>query len=64
LGDLAVMLADGAERLRDLAGPRDQPGLLGPIASTQPPGWWNGSPLTWTMGVGVGSYALKHRCAV
>jgi hypothetical protein len=45
-GDLAIMLTDGAERLRDLAGPRDQPGSLGLIASTQPPGWWNGSLLT------------------
>ena len=33
LVDLAVMLADGGEAIRDLAALADQPGLHGPVAS-------------------------------
>jgi hypothetical protein len=38
LRDLAVMLADGGDCLSDLAVLRDQPELLGPVAST-PTAW-------------------------
>jgi hypothetical protein len=38
LTDLAVMLADGGDCLSDLAVLRDQPGLVGPVAST-PTAW-------------------------
>jgi hypothetical protein len=38
LTDLAVMLADGGDCLSDLAALRDQPGLVGPVAST-PTAW-------------------------
>jgi hypothetical protein len=38
LRDLAVMLADGGDCLSDLAALRDQPELLGPVAST-PTAW-------------------------
>jgi Transposase DDE domain group 1 len=34
LRDLLVMLADGGNRVRDLAGPRQQPALLGEVCST------------------------------
>jgi hypothetical protein len=40
LRDLAVMLADGGGCLSDLAALRDQPELVGPVASTRPPGGW------------------------
>ncbi|MEV0530960.1 hypothetical protein [Kitasatospora sp. NPDC050463] len=33
-GDPAVMLADGGEAIRDLAVPRDQGDVFGPVAST------------------------------
>jgi hypothetical protein len=34
LTDLAVLLADGGRAISDLAVPRDQPALFGPVAST------------------------------
>jgi hypothetical protein len=44
LRDLAVMLADGGDCLRDLAVLRDQPELFGQVASTQPPGGSSNAP--------------------
>jgi hypothetical protein len=41
LADLAVMLADGGDCLADLVVLGDQPGLVGPVASTRPPGAWS-----------------------
>jgi hypothetical protein len=38
LRNLVVMLADGGDRLSDLAALRDQPELFGPVAST-PTAW-------------------------
>ena len=51
LADLAVMIADGAETISDLATLRDQPDLFGPVAS---------HPTVWRTLAAVDEAALER----
>lgn len=53
--DLAVMLADGGEAIRDLAVLRDQRDVFGPVAST---------PIAWRVLAGIDAAALNALRAV
>jgi hypothetical protein len=62
LVDLAVMLADGGEAIRDLAGLADQPGLHGPVASAAT-AWrvLDGVDDARLVGLGVARAAARER---